>query len=75
MTTRSMHKNGQKLYVDLSSVLVSAATGAVVGALAIARDCTARCESELMLRERVAALEKQLAAARPPARRVAVGGA
>jgi PAS domain S-box-containing protein len=65
MTTRSMHKDGRKLYVDLSFALITDTTGAVSGALAIARDCTARHESERVLRERVAALEKQLAAARP----------
>ena len=42
LTTRSVHKNGAKLYVDMSFGLVRDATGAVLGALAVARDCTAR---------------------------------
>jgi PAS domain S-box-containing protein len=42
ITTRSAHKNGGKLYVDLSFALVRDRAGAVIGALAIGRDCTAR---------------------------------
>lgn len=42
LTTRSTHKNGSKLYVDMSFGLVKTDAGAVVGALAVARDCTAR---------------------------------
>ena len=37
MTTRSLHKDGSKLYVDLSFGLVRDASGSVVGALATAR--------------------------------------
>lgn len=42
LTTRSMHKNGDRLYVDLSFGLIRDEAGAVIGVLAIARDCTAR---------------------------------
>ncbi|MCC6207166.1 MAG: PAS domain S-box protein [Gammaproteobacteria bacterium] len=42
LTTRSVHKNGSKLYVDMSFGLVRDATGVVIGALAVARDCTVR---------------------------------
>lgn len=42
LTTRSQTKSGGKLYVDLSFALVSGESGAVVGVLAVARDCTAR---------------------------------
>lgn len=42
LTTRSMRKNGSKLYLDLSFGLIKDKAGAVVGALAIGRDCTAR---------------------------------
>ena len=56
-TTRSMHKQGHKLYVDLSFGLVIDAAGAVVGATAVARDCTARFEADKALRQRVAELE------------------
>jgi PAS domain S-box-containing protein len=42
LTTRSMHRNGNKLYVDLSFGLVKDANGFVLGAFAVGRDCTAR---------------------------------
>jgi PAS domain S-box-containing protein len=42
LTTRSMRKDGSKLYVDLSFGLVLDDNGAITGALAIGRDCTAR---------------------------------
>lgn len=42
MTTRSTHKNGNKLYVELSFTLVKDDAGTVVGVLSVARDCTER---------------------------------
>ena len=42
MTTRSMHKDGRKLYVEMSFGLVKDASGAVVGSLAVGRDVTER---------------------------------
>jgi PAS domain S-box-containing protein len=42
LTTRSVHKDGHRSYVDLSFGLLRDRGGAVVGALAIARDCTTR---------------------------------
>jgi len=42
LTTRSMRKDGGKLYVELSFLLVKDARAAVLGALATGRDCTAR---------------------------------
>ncbi|HKB55163.1 MAG TPA: PAS domain S-box protein [Ramlibacter sp.] len=42
LTTRSQHKNGDKLYVDLSFGLVKNEAGAPQGAFAIGRDVTAR---------------------------------
>lgn len=59
LTTRSMHKNGTKLYVDLSFALVRDEAGTVIGALAVGRDCTDRHLAEGALRARVAELEKQ----------------
>ena len=56
-TTRSMHKLGHKLYVDLSFGLVTNPAGAVVGSMAVARDCTARYEADKALRSRLAVLE------------------
>ncbi len=42
LTTRSQHRNGNKLYVDLSFGLVKDDAGVPVGAFAIGRDVTAR---------------------------------
>jgi PAS domain S-box-containing protein len=42
LTTRSVHKDGHRSYVDLGFGLLRDRGGAVVGALAIARDCTTR---------------------------------
>ena len=60
LTTRSMHKNGAKLYVDLSFALVRDEAGAVVGALAVGRDCTARYLADGALRARLAELENNV---------------
>src|SRR4029079_14220439 len=46
LTTRSVHKNGSKLYVDLGFGLVKDEAGAVTGAVAIGRDGTARYLSD-----------------------------
>lgn len=64
LTTRSMHKDGHKLYVDLGFGLVRDVHGNIAGAFATGRDCTARHASEVELRARVAALE---AASKQPA--------
>jgi PAS domain S-box-containing protein len=60
MTTRSMHKDGSDLYVDLSFALVSGATGDVLGAVAVARDITSRFRAEKESRRRIAELEAQV---------------
>lgn len=60
MTTRSVHKNGSKLYVDLSFALVKDNAGEVLGSVAMARDITRRYLEENVLRRRVAELEGQL---------------
>lgn len=67
LTTRSAHKDGSTLYVDLSFALIRDAAGAIVGALATARDCTQRYRAERALRARVAELEKGAGAAAKPA--------
>ena len=59
LTTRSVHKNGSKLYVDLSFGLLKDEAGAVIGAMAVGRDGTARYLSDAALRARVAELEKK----------------
>ena len=60
LTTRSVHKNGSKLYVDLSFGLVRDGAGTVAGALAIGRDCSTRYLSDSALRARVLELEQRL---------------
>jgi len=42
LPTRSMRKNGDRLYVELSFSVVKDAQGAIIGAMAIGRDITAR---------------------------------
>ena len=61
LTTRSVHKNGSKLYVDLSFGLVKDRDGRVVGAFAIGRDCTERYMADTALKARVRELEAQQA--------------
>jgi PAS domain S-box-containing protein len=57
LTTRSVHKDGHKLYVDLGFGLVHNADGSVGGAFATGRDCTARHVADVELRARVASHE------------------
>ncbi len=59
LTTRSVHKDGSKLYVDLSFSLIRNRVGAIAGALAVGRDCTARHLAEGALRARVAESEEK----------------
>jgi PAS domain S-box-containing protein len=67
LTTRSMRKDGGRLYVDLGFGLVKDANGTPIGAFATGRDCTARYEAERALNARVQELESQAAAAPRPA--------
>lgn len=46
MTTRAVHKDGRKLYVDFSFGMLKDASGAVIGALAVGRDATERYLAE-----------------------------
>jgi PAS domain S-box-containing protein len=62
LTTRAAHKNGSKLYVDLTFALIRAEAGTVIGSLAIARDCTERYLSDKALHARVSELEGALQA-------------
>lgn len=52
--TRAVHKDGRKLYVEMTFALVKDEAGQVLGSVAIARDVTER-------------VEKERAAAPPPA--------
>jgi PAS domain S-box-containing protein len=60
LTTRSVHKEGRILYVDLSFALVEDASGTVLGALATARDSTERYLEHKELLARVGELEAKL---------------
>jgi PAS domain S-box-containing protein len=51
LTTRSQHKWGSRLYVDLSFSLLKDEAGQVIGAFAIGRDATARHREEVARRE------------------------
>ncbi len=46
MTTRAVHKDGRKLYVDFSFAMLRDPSGAVVGAMATGRDATQRYLAE-----------------------------
>lgn len=59
LTTRSVHKDGSKLYVDLSFGLIRNEAGEIAGALAIGRDCTARHLADGALRARAAESEEK----------------
>jgi PAS domain S-box-containing protein len=45
LTTRSVHKSGRKLYVELSFGLIKDEARGVIGVMATARDCTERYEA------------------------------
>ena len=62
LVTRSVHKNGARLYVDLSFAIVRDAAAEVVGSVAVARDATERYTSEATMKKRLAELEKRGAA-------------
>jgi len=44
--TRAAHKNGEKLYVEMTFAVVKDQAGTVVGSVAIARDVTERVQRE-----------------------------
>jgi PAS domain S-box-containing protein len=46
MTTRAVHKDGRKLYVDFGFSMLKDAQGAVIGAIAAGRDVTERFLAE-----------------------------
>jgi len=56
-TTRALHKDGRKLYVDFSFGLVLDESGVALGSMALGRDVTKRYEELKALRERIAAID------------------
>lgn len=61
LTTRSMHKDGSQIYIDMSFGMVRDESGKILGALAVARDITERFSNDKAQRVRIAELEKALA--------------
>lgn len=49
--TRAMHKDGHKLYVEMTFALVKDEAGTVLGSVSMARDVTARVEQEKAARQ------------------------
>lgn len=56
-TTRALHRDGRRLYVDFSFGLVLDDAGRALGSVALGRDVSARYLADKALRERLAALE------------------
>ncbi len=68
LPTKSFRADGTQIYVELSFAIVHAADGAVIGAMAQARDITERFERDRALRRRLRDLEgADAAAGAPPA--------
>ncbi|HJM75194.1 MAG TPA: PAS domain S-box protein [Dehalococcoidia bacterium] len=61
LPTRALRRGGEQFYVELSFAIVRSEDGQVAGALATARDITARFEEERASRRRLAELEQSLA--------------
>jgi PAS domain S-box-containing protein len=56
MITRSLHKSGEQIYVDMSFEMVRDAAGQMLGSMAVARDATSRFTEEKALRKQLAEL-------------------
>jgi PAS domain S-box-containing protein len=56
MVTRSLHKSGESIYVDMSFAMVKDESGKMLGSMAVARDATVRFTEEKNLRRQLAEL-------------------
>jgi len=56
LITRSLHKSGEHIYVDMSFAMVKDQAGQMLGAMAVARDATDRFLKEKDLRRQLAEL-------------------
>jgi PAS domain S-box-containing protein len=65
LPTRSVRKNGDTIYVELTFAIIHDLNGVVVGALANARDITERWSHEREQRKRLRELEEKLKAVVP----------
>jgi len=54
--TRSLHKSGEQIYVDMSFAMVKNQAGQLTGSMAVARDATKRFLEEKNLRRQLAEL-------------------
>lgn len=68
LPTRSVRKDGSTIYVELTFAIVHDPAGAVVGALAHARDISERWEQERKQRQHLQELERKLQEATTGAR-------
>ncbi|HUH36423.1 MAG TPA: PAS domain S-box protein [Spongiibacteraceae bacterium] len=62
LPTKALRADGQVIYVELGFSVIVDATGGAAGALATARDISARFQQERARRKRLQELEQQLAA-------------
>ena len=65
MITRSLQKNGERLYIDVSFAMVKNAAGEVIGSAAVARDATER-----FLKEKAQQQASQAVPAKPEKKRL-----
>lgn len=65
--TRGLHKDGRRLYVELSFGLITTPAGEVAGSLAIGRSGNERFAKDAGLQAQIAALHSELAGLRRPA--------
>jgi PAS domain S-box-containing protein len=56
LITRSLHKSGEQIYVDMSFAMVKNQAGEMLGSMAVARDATKRFTEEKNLRRQLAEL-------------------
>lgn len=56
MITRSLHKSGEQIYVDMSFAMVKDESGNLLGSMAVARDATKRFLEEKSMRKQLAEL-------------------
>jgi PAS domain S-box-containing protein len=61
MITRSAHKSGEQIYVDMSFAMVKNRAGELVGSMAVARDATKRFLEEKNMRKQLTELTQKAA--------------
>ncbi len=61
LPTKAIRKDGTTIYVELSFAIVLDETGAAIGALGVGRNITERYRQDKSLRQRLAALEQEVA--------------